>query len=175
MAARDLFDLAVEWKELCVEAVATTVGGSIEHAFVSPGPPATDCLPQLAVYAGTPVMRADTSPLSPPLVGGNRDVLSGSVNLVNLTCVVVRCAPTIEEAGEIPAVADIEAAAQQVTEDVWAIWNFTRQRHKDGALFPSVGGRREMFLDPAFPIPPGTQEVGWQIPVRVSLYGYTPA
>lgn len=171
MSASALFDLAAEWKAVCEEAVASTVGGEIEHSFVSPAPPAIDCVPQLAVYPGGPAI-ADTQPLSPPLIAGARDRVSGTVHLVNLTCVVVRCSPTQDNDGNPPSIDDIETAARETSEDVWAIWNFTRQRHKSGDLFPSGGNSRELFLDPAFPVPPGGDAVGWQIPIRVALGGY---
>jgi hypothetical protein len=174
VAASDLFDLALEWKAVCLEAVASTVGGAIAHAFVSPGPPSLDCLPQLSVYPGAPVGEADTSPLSPPLAPGERDRVTGSLHLVNLTCVVVRCIPTLGEGGELPSPSAIEAAARETSEDVWAIWNFTRTRHREGTLFASPSGAREVFLDPAFPIPPGGGAGGWQIPIRVQLGGYSP-
>lgn len=174
MSASDLFDLALEWKAVCLEAVASTVGGAIAHAFVSPGPPSIDCVPQLSVYPGSPIAEADTSPLSPPLSQGQRDHLTGTVHLVNLTCVVVRCIPTVEEDGALPEPAKIEAAAKETSEDVWAIWNFTRTRHREGTLFASPSGTRELILDPAFPIPPGGDSGGWQIPLRVQLGGYAP-
>jgi hypothetical protein len=174
VAARDLFDLCVEWKELCEEAVASTVGGPIDHSFVSPGAPAFDCVPQLSVNPGGPA-EADTQPLSPPLVQGHRDSISGSVHLVNLTCVVLRCAPTISSTGEIPAVAAIETAARETHEDVWAIWAWTRKRHREGLLFSSPSLSRELIFDPAVPIPEQGAAVGWQIPIRVALGGYDPA
>jgi hypothetical protein len=172
VGATDLYDLALEWKLVCDEAVASTIGGAIEHSYVSPGPPSTDCLPQLAVYVGTPVARADTAPVSPPLAPGMRDTEVGGVNLVNLTCVVLRCAPTFDEADQFPTVEALEAAAREVDEDLWAIWAYTRTRHDANVLFSGLAEPREMFLDPAFPVPEGRQEIGWQISLRVRLDGY---
>lgn len=165
----DLFDLAAEWLAVCEEAVATTVGGAIERAFVSPGPPAWDCCPQLTVHVGGPA-EGDTAPLSPPLQPGHRTRQTAIVPLVPLTASVIRCVPS----GEVPAELDLEAAAQAMSADVWAIWAHSRDAFGDGSLFPSSSGSRELIFDAAQVQAPSGGCAGWTIPVRVAVGGYTP-
>lgn len=167
----DLYDLAAEWLVCCEAAVATAYGGAISYAYVSPGPPPLDC-EELVVWAGGPA-EANTAPLSPPLAPGFRDTVQGAVHLINLTCTVVRCVPGLNEHGRLPSVAELEDTARQTLGDVWAIWNETRQRHRGGTLFAS-NYARELFLEPAFPIPPDGGFAGWQVPIRVQLNGYRP-
>jgi hypothetical protein len=174
MAPRDLYDLCSEYLNACGLAVETTVGGKIDRAFVSSGPPVIDCIPQLSVHPGA-ASEAETAPLSPPLQPGHRDRGAGVVHLVSMTCVVVRCAAAMGESGDPPSLADLETAGRETSEDIWAIWNWLRASHRAGTLFTSPSGSREMFLDPAFPLPPGGQATGWQVPIRVALGGYTPS
>lgn len=170
--ATDLFDLCHEWLSTCVDAVATAPGGPLDYAFVSPGAPALDC-EQLVVWAGGP-SEADTLPLIPPLSPGHRTTVQGALHLINITCTVVRCVPTLDNNGRLPSVADVEAASQRTMGDLWAIWNFTRRRHGDGLLFTGLHDR-ELFMDPAYPLPLNGGLGGWQIPIRVQLDGYRPA
>lgn len=165
----DLYDLAAEWLAVCVDAVATAPGGPISYAFVSPGSPPLDC-EMLAVWAGGPI-EAETEPLRPPLSPGFRIEKYGAVHLVNLLCCVVRCSPVGDERGNAPTIAQYQATAAETLGDVWAIWNWTRQRKRDGTLFPSAHDR-ELFLEPAYPLPIQGGLAGWQIPIRVQLDGY---
>lgn len=165
----DLYDLLAEWLEACKDAVATAPGGPIEYAFVSPGAPAIDC-EELAVWAGGPA-EADTLPLIPPLSPGHRATVQGAVHLVNMTCTVTRCAPTLDKNGRLPSIAVVEASAAETLGDVWAIWNVTRKRHAAGTLFTGLHDR-ELFLDPAFPLPLSGAFGGWNISIRVQLDGY---
>jgi len=165
----DLFNLAAEWLAVCTAAVASAPGGPISYSFVSPGSPPLDC-PMIVVWAGGPV-EAATQPLTPPLSPGFRADKYDSYDLVNLLCCVVRCSPVGDDRGNAPSAAEYEAAAQATMGDVWAIWNWTRQRKREGALFPSTHDR-ELFLEPAYPLPIQGGLAGWQIPIRVQLDGY---
>lgn len=168
----DLFDFAAEWLTTCADAVATTVGGAIDRSYVSPGPPAWDCCPQLTVHVGGP-SEGDTAPLAPPLQPGHRTRQVGIVPLVPLTATVIRCVP-ITDGNTPPTAAVLEAAAQEVDEDVWAIWAMTRQRFEEGTLFPSPSGSRELIFQPALVSAPEGGCAGWQIPVQVAIGGYRP-
>lgn len=170
-AATDLFGICAEWLAVCEAAVATAPGGAIARAYVSPGPPVLDCAPQLTVHPGGPA-EADTFPLQPSLGPAHRDQVSGSVHMIALTAIVVRCVPTLENDGGLPTIASMEAAANEIHGDLWAIWNFTRDRRQDGSLFASPSNRRELFFDAAFPLVPSGGLGGWQIPIRVQLGGY---
>lgn len=169
----DLFDLAAEWLEVCRAAVATTAGGAIERAFVSPGAPAWDCCPQLTVHVGGPA-EGDTAPLSPPLQPGHRTQQVGIVPLVPLTATVIRCVPISDAQGNPPIPSLLEASAQEIDEDIWAIWAHTRSAFHDGDLFASPSGSRELVFDPAFSDAPEGGCAGWQIPLRVAVGGYRP-
>jgi hypothetical protein len=169
----DIFDLCAEWLAALEDAVATTHGGAIDRAFVTNSLPAFDCCPQLTVHPGS-LVYGETQPVSPPLQLGQRGTKQPAVNLINLTCVVVRCAANGTDANPIPDTADLEVVARDTTEDLWAIWNWTASKVRSGELFAAAhaGSRREVILDPAIPINVQGGCVGWQIPIRVELGGY---
>lgn len=171
MAATALFDLCAEYLAACVDAVAGTPGGPITRAYVSPGNPAFDCPPQLTVHAGGPV-EADTLPLSPILMPGERTHVQGAVFLAQMTATVIRCTPTIDDNLRFPPATALEESANEILADVWAIWNFCRTAVRDGELFFRESTRREVFFDPAVPVPIEGGSAGWQIPIRVQLDGY---
>ena len=171
----DLYDLLAEFLDAVEAAVATTPGGAIARAYVSPGPPAWDC-ELIAVHAGGP-LEADTAPLAPPLQPGHRVIDTFAVNEIAITTTVLRCVPTIQQVGgstSWPSAAELEAAARLIDADVWAIWNHVKNAVRDGTLFRRADGEaREVFFDPAVPLSPAGGYGGWQIPLRVSLEGYS--
>lgn len=172
MAAGDLFSLCTEYLEACAAAIIDTPGGPIARAYVSPGVPPFDCVPQLTVHAGGPMI-GDTMPLQPPLQPGHRVQQTGTLNLVSMTATVIRCVPTMdEEAGTVywPEPGALEAAAAETTADVWAIWSYLKTRKRAETLFAPK--TREFFLDPAVAVPLGGGAGGWQIQIRVQLDGY---
>lgn len=171
MAATDLFDLCAEYLAAVEAAVATTPGGAIVRAYVSPGNPAFDCPPQATVHAGGPI-EGDTAPLAPPLVAGERTRVTDAVFLIQMTATVIRCTPTLTEEAGFPSATELETSANETLSDVWAIWNFCRDQIRQGLLFASPSGRREVFFDPAVAVPIEGGAAGWQIPVRVQLGGY---
>ncbi|MFL5309680.1 MAG: hypothetical protein ACJ79H_04410 [Myxococcales bacterium] len=170
----DLYALCREWLDVCELAVASTPGGAIARSFVSPGMPAWDCPPQLTVHAGGPA-EADTLPLQPPLAPGMRPSTAGSVHIINMTATVLRCSPTVKQAGKsfkLPSPAALEATARECDADVWALWAWTRRAYQAGFLFPSEDRRRELFFDPAVPVRTAGGASGWEIQIRVALGGY---
>lgn len=175
MAANDLYLLCREYLDACEAAVALSPGGAIGRAFVSPGPPAWDCCPQLTVHAGGPA-EGDTAPLSPPLQAGHRPEV-GIVNLIAMTATVIRCVPGLQDGSDLlPSPEDIEAAAVATLGDVWTIWNHLLTLKRDGSIFagPYDGDphQREMFLDPAVALNTAGGCAGWQLQIRVQLGGY---
>jgi hypothetical protein len=171
-AATDLYDLCREYLEACEEAVVLAPAGAIDRAFVSPGPPAWDCCPQLTVHAGGP-SQADTAPLGPPLQIGHRISDPGAVNLVTMTATVLRCSPTLGDEGDaivLPDAAELDASAEEVLGDVWAIWNHLATRKLAGTLWAPK--ERELIFDPAVALNPAGGCSGWQIQIRVQLGGY---
>ena len=174
MASTDLFDLASELLAAVETAIASTPGGPIDRAFLSPGLPSLDCCPQLTVHVGGPA-EGDTQPLTTPLQPGHRTSQTALVNLIQLTITIVRCCPGPTDSNPIPSAAAIEAAAVETYADLWAIWNELRTAHRAGTLFDADAGpvSRELFFDPAFPLNPQGGCAGWLIPIRVSLGGYS--
>lgn len=176
-AVSDLYDLAHEWLEVCSEAVTATFGGAISRAFVCDPPPAFDCCPQLTVHLGGP-SEADTVPQSPPLIVAERANFVPNMNLVAMTATVVRCNATAGDNGEeilLPDPADIELVARATSEDVWAIWNYTKQRHRENVLFSSRTQRRELFLDAPVAVAAQGGCSGWTLPIRVQVDGFSPS
>lgn len=170
MAATDLYDLCAEYLTVCNDALALTPGGAISRAFVSAGAPAWDCCPQLSVHVGGPAW-AMTEPAG-ELASMHRLNIAAVMDMITLTATVIRCVPTLEEDTRLPSAADLDAAGQLTTSDLWAIWNLVEYRKAKGTLF---GGKcREMALDPAVPVGPAGGCGGWQIQLRVTLQGYDP-
>lgn len=171
----DLQDLASEYLAAAEQAVATTIGGPISRSYISPGLPSFDCgADEISVYVG-PAAEGPTSPLSPPLVVGLRSVHTEKVNLVALTCTVVRCVPTVGGTGQMPSASAIEAAAAKTNADLWAIWNVVPAFYRAGQIFTrSDGEQRLLIFDPAVPLDPSGGVGGWRVQIRVELDGYRP-
>lgn len=167
----DLWNLANEYLKACVAALETTPAGAPQRVYVSPGPPAWDCCPQLTVHVGGPVVAA-TSPGGGALADGHRMAVAGMVNLIDLTATIIRCAPGIREDSEPAPPEDFDRCSAYTLADLWSIWNYITSAHNAGDLFP--GSCREVFLDPAALLAQQGGCAGWQISVRVQLGGYTP-
>jgi hypothetical protein len=168
----DLFDLAGQLLEACQDALEFAPAGPIDYAFISPGPPAWDAVPMLAVYAGS-AAEADTAPLQPPLQPSHRIDAVGVVPMVTLTAVVLRPAPTLADDGQVPVApppAEITMVARDTLGDLWAIWNYLASRKRDGTLWPPH--TREFLFDPAVPVNQQGGAAGWQIQLKVHLGGY---
>lgn len=172
MAASDLYDTCLTLLQACYEALELTPAGAPDRTFVSPGVPAWDCCPQLTVHAGGPA-QGDTAPLQPPLQPGHRVGDGMVVNLVAMTATIIRCAPTVETQGQVavfPSALELDAAAQIMLSDCWAIWNYLKTRKREDLLFPPK--TREMFFDPAVSLGASGGCVGWEMQFRVQLGGY---
>lgn len=166
-----LYDALDEFFEVCKTALATTIGGLPECAYISPGPPAWDACPCLIVYAGGPAV-GDTFPLQPALAPLHRVQLERQVNLVPLTAIILRCQPAIDENGILPQPEENAAAAREVLEDAWALWNHLRAAKSAATLFAPK--EREFSLEPGIAYNPQGAAVGAAITVRTQLDGYTP-
>lgn len=123
----DLHDLAVEFLTACEEALDTVptyapeLGGAPARAFVSPGAPVFDCCDQLAVYVS---------------VVSERTYVKGSgVNDVQLVATATRCTPVPDSQGNPPSTADMQASAEQLNADKWALWNHLHALILAGELF----------------------------------------
>lgn len=167
----DLYDALVEFFGVCKTALAETASGCPECAYISPGPPAWDSCPCLIVYSGGPTV-GDTFPLQPALAPLHRIQLERQVNLVALTAIALRCQPIIDEGGRLPSPDEQAAAAREVLEDAWALWNHLRAAKTAGTLF--APREREFELTPGIAYNPQGEAVGAAITVRTQLDGYTP-
>lgn len=170
----DLFDLCVEYLDAAAAGVATTDAGALNRVYVSPGVPAFDC-EQLTVHAGGPA-EGDTLPLQPPVQPGFRDLGVGSLHLINLTATVVRCIANPQgKQPVIPTAAQLHASAKKVNDDVWAIWNYVRAKHRAGQIFTRPDGQgRPLIFDPAVAVATSGGFAGFQVQIRVQLDGYAP-
>lgn len=168
MTATALYDAAAEYLAACVAALnSETTSGAPERRFVTNGPPAWDCCPQLTVHVGGPAV-ADTA-ATRTLGPGHRIATTGFVNMVSMTATILRCAPIIE-GNTLPSPAALAAAAAEMDADLWAIWNWIATRKRDLSLFGPK--ERELLMDPASSLNQQGGCCGWQIPIRVQLDGY---
>lgn len=169
--ATDLYDICYLLLEACYNALERTPTGSPSRVYVSPGVPPWDC-EQLTVHAGGPA-EGDTAPLQPPLQPGHRVPDGREVRLVSVTATILRCAPTTQTNGQVPVfpkATALDACAQIILSDCWAIWNHLATLKRDDALFgPKT---REFYFDPAIALSAAGGFVGWELPFRVQLGGY---
>lgn len=172
MAETDLYETAVELLGACYVALGDRAPARV---YVAPGAPAWDCCPQLTVHVGGPVI---ASTLSGPgaVADGHRVTVTGILDIVTFTVTVIRCSPSFgqsEDSVDPPSPAEFDAVAQDTNADLWAIWNYLAEAKRQEVLF--APREREFMLDPAVSLSQAGGCVGWQIPVRVSVYGYRPA
>jgi hypothetical protein len=147
-------------------ATATTIGGEITRSFISPGLPALDCCPQLTVHIPAFAV-ASTQPAGPLSQGHKRT--TGLVWIATYVITAVRCVPMPDEKGNPPSIELMEAAAEQVDQDVWAILNAVYQADRGGLVF--AGLCSEVIIDGASPLDPSGGCVGWTIRYRASIPG----
>lgn len=138
--------------------------GAPDRAFIAPGPPAIDCCDQLTVH----VTQLSNAPVGDGgLTAGRR--LAGSVNWVYLAVTIMRCVPMSDSAGTPPSAEDLDAAAEQLDADAWALWNHIPNLWRAGLLFTLCG---EVFWDAMRPLGPSGGCGGWVLGLHVSYDGY---
>ena len=163
----DLFTLAEDYLEACVDALDTiptfapALGGAPERSYVAPGLPALDCCPQLTVD----VRAVQEDPRSPSGPGsGQRARYGARKNNVFLVATIVRCYPT-----EVPAsVTDMQAAAEQVDADGWALWNYIWNLIRSGEFLTLCDDSSPELRQ----LTPSGGCSGWTLSMRVALEGY---
>lgn len=170
----DLHALADELLQACVGALDTIptfapgLVGAPERSFISPGDPVADCCPQLTVHVAT-ITEAATEPSG---LGSGRRATYGRINHIGLIVTLFRCVPVPNESIskiEPPAVVDLDAAAQQIDADGWALWNHLYNLTRAGLLFSLCRG---VFMEAMRQIPPSGGCGGWVLSMRVALDGY---
>lgn len=167
---QDLNALAEEFLGACIASLDTIpafapgLGGAPERSFISPGAPALDCCDQLTVHANF----VQDAPISPGGLTAGRRATYGKVNLVSLVAVIARCVPIITEK-DWPTPAEMDAAAEQLNADAWALWNHTYNLVAAEQLFTRCG---EVYWDGINSFAPSGGCGGWNFTVRVRLDGY---
>lgn len=169
VGATDLYQLAGEYLFAVRDALNTTVKQAPSRGFVSPGAPAWDCCDQLTVHVVSPQL-APTSPGVGALSDQRRFNLGDYVNYITLTATILRCVPTLDDDGNLPTVTAMDAAAQTILSDLWAVWNVLSQAKAAGTLF--AGRCREMTFTPAVSQNPQGGCGGWEISAIVQLDSY---
>lgn len=170
----DLHALAVAILGVAAESLDTIpsfephLEGAPDRQLVSPGLPVDDCCPQLAVHVES-AQDADTSPSGLP--AGKRDII-GKINHVTIIVRATRCVPSgVDSKGNYstPSVEELEAAAEQINADGWALWNHIYNLKADGELLSLCS---ELFFDGLVSIPPQGACGGWTLTLRARLDGY---
>ena len=161
-----LWESAGELLAVCEEALSETTAGTPERSYVTPSEPAFDCCPFLSVHVSA--LTVDTTAVGPGGVATGHRTTSGSIILATYVVNAVRCAPEIADGKSLPTLAAIEAAAQQVEEDGWALWNRVRSAIRCGEIFRLCS---EVYFDGGASIPEQGGCVGWQFQVRAALPG----
>jgi hypothetical protein len=169
----DLHAFAVAYLDACVEALDTIPNfpetsallGAPDRRFVSPGIPVWDCCEQLAVHV--PLMNeADTTPGG--LDAGKR-TNRGYVNSITFLATITRCIPTMDDNGNPPTAAALEAKAAQIDADGWALWNHLHNLKASAQLLTLCD---EMFFDGILAAVPSGGCAGWTVTVRAAIGGY---
>ncbi len=163
----DLFALAQTFLRACEDGLDTIPTfapgfvGAPERSYVAPGQPALDCCPQLTVD----VRSVSEDPRSPSGPGsGQRARFGARKNQVLLVATVVRCYPT-----EVPPdQTEMEAVAEQVDADGWALWNHTWNLIRAGDLFTLCDDSRPELRQ----LTPSGGCAGWTYSMLVELEGY---
>ena len=147
-------------------AIGDTIGGPIDRVYVSPGRPAFDC-EQLTVHLesfGDFIARRCRR-----RVPGRTHII-GKVNMVGFVVTIVRdCVPTMDDRGNPPSPDDIEAAAEEIAQDVWAVWTGVYNAKREDSLF---GGRCDyLFYDGADVLETEGTFAAWELRFRAEIAG----
>lgn len=170
----DLHALALELLTADEEALNTIpilapgLEGAPERAFVSPGIPSFDCCPQLTVHAQD-ISDMDTSPGG---LGAGRRNVTGKRIQVRLVTTIIRCVPD-SRGGQVltsmPLAADLEAAAEQVNADAWALYNHIYAMWRSGDFLTVC---KALFFEGARAVGEQGKCAGWTLTLRAELDGY---
>jgi hypothetical protein len=156
---------AQELLELCDQALLATTDGAPDVSYLAHSIPAIDC-EQLTVEVlslGDHPLPATTT-LSP----GRR--LTAAINVVGFRVTIARCVPVLDEQGNPPPPDEIQAAAERLHQDLFAIWTRVRTAQKAGELFGGLCDH--LFYDGAFPLEESGGYAGYTIDFRVSIDGF---
>lgn len=158
----DILDAAVTALD-DIQSFAPALEGAPGRRFVSAGQPALDCCNQLSVNAST-IREAQTEPTG--LGAGTRHKQNFRINHVGVNVWITRCG---EWQVLPPTPQELEALAEQVNADGWALWNGLWNQARAGTL---VSICDEVFFDALTPLQPSGGCSGWLLSLRVQLAGY---
>jgi hypothetical protein len=166
----DLELLAESYLAACVEALDSIpslagLGGSPPRSFVTHGRPVIDCCDALMVNIDNVI----ESPTGRVPGATSKSFKTGWTNLVTLIATISRCIPVPDAHGNPPPVAEMQAAANQLNADNWALWNHIHNLVVAGLLFEQCG---EVFFLGIRALQPSGGCAGWVATVQVSLDGY---
>lgn len=172
----DLDALAHDVLDACVACLDTIpieipgLAGAPARTLVTPGIPVWDCCDQLAVHVAG-VRDQSTRPQSPVGVTARRHVY-GRLTLAEIQATVTRCVPTGDVVGTVyepPTEASLEAAAEQIHADGWALYNGIYNRIAQGILSDRCS---EVAWDGLQTAAPAGGCGGWTFVLRFQLGGY---
>lgn len=168
MAASDvhtLSDYAQAVLAVCEDSLATTDDGTPDRSYVTAAPPTWDCCPFLSVYVAR-LAEETTSPVSPLPATAQRGEF-GNIILATYVITAVRCAAA-PQGTQLPSIAAMQAVADQVDQDGWALWNGLRHAVANGVIFDNCTG---VHFDGGNPIVEQGGCVGWSFNIRASIPG----
>jgi hypothetical protein len=159
-------EYAQELLDLCVAALAETVGGAMTSQKLVHGTPVHECdMVSVAVAS-----LGDASFPAQSTVGAGQRHITGALNLYGFRVTTVRCMPVIDEAGNPPSDDEETAAATKQHQDLIAVWNAVRQAKRDDSIF---GGACDLlFFDGARSLEVEGGYAGWEIDFRADISGF---
>lgn len=160
-----LTELALGFLEVAENALAETTEGTPTRSYLSPAAPPYDCCPMLTVHVAA-LSEEATEPLSPIPATGRRHHFQ-RVNLATLQVTVLRCTPHIE-GNDLPAISELQAAAEQIEQDGWILWNALNHAIQDN-VFKSYC--EIVHVDAGVSIPEQGGCAGWLFTIRAELGG----
>lgn len=170
--AASLHEAAAELLATAEAVLATTVGGPVARAYLSPGLPALDYMcDQIAVWTGA-IGDETAGALSPTPVIGQRRRLAW-IPLASITTMTARCIKTGKSTSKgytPPTIAELTADAEKTMEDGWALYNgYSTAIIQDGLL---GGTCQDIKFTPMTPLDPQGGMAGWLLTLIVELNGY---
>jgi len=151
--------------ELCEDALALTAAGAPTLSYLSTAVPAFDCN-QLTVE----IISLGDAPFASTSTFATGGKITAAINLIGFRVVVVRCVASIDESGAPPTVAEIEADADKMHQDVFAIWTRVRTAQHDEELFG--GACSHLIYDGAIALETEGGMAAWQIDFRAEIEGF---
>ena len=169
--ADSLYGIAAELLAKSAAILAALPQGAPANQYVAHGPPAYDCPDSLIVNTGalgyfdyTRGLNARNDPKMPV-------VLVAPLSVTVLRCVNEQAMPAGGAAIRNAKISAIQADAQRIYSDGWALFVGINQAYDDGSLFAGHPCR-PFEISQALPISPEGGALGWQIDVIVQLDGY---